>query len=86
MFDLGWTDVVGGLGATFIILSYFLVQLKKLEGAGMTYSVLNALGALLILISLVYNFNAPSFVIECFWLAISLTGIGMNLWWRSTGA
>lgn len=52
----------------------------------MTYSVLNALGALLILISLVYNFNAPSFVIECFWLAISLTGIGMNLWWRSTGA
>ena len=79
MLDLGWHDLVGGIGAALIILTYFLVQLKRLEGAGMTYSVFNALGAALILVSLSVNFNAASVVIECFWLAISLFGVVINL-------
>jgi len=43
------------------------------------YSILNALGALLILISLYYSFNFPSFIVEFFWLLISLFGVGKYL-------
>jgi hypothetical protein len=38
-------------------------------------------GALLILISLLYNFNLASAIIEVFWILISLWGI-VN-WFRS---
>ncbi|TNE39348.1 MAG: hypothetical protein EP347_04910 [Alphaproteobacteria bacterium] len=72
-------DVLGVIGAALIILTYFLLQLKKLEGTSLTYTGLNALGALLILTSLLFNFNLASFIIECFWLAISLFGIVMAL-------
>ena len=39
------------------------------------YSVVNGVGALFIMVSLYYNFNLSSFVIEVFWVAISLIGI-----------
>jgi len=45
----------------------------------LTYSALNAAGAGLILISLYYAFNFPSFIVEFFWLLISLFGIGKSL-------
>ncbi|TNE58875.1 MAG: hypothetical protein EP340_04100 [Alphaproteobacteria bacterium] len=72
-------DALGVLGAGLIILTYFLLQIKRLEGTSLAYTGLNALGALLILISLLFNFNLASFIIEGFWLAISLFGIVMAL-------
>jgi hypothetical protein len=42
---------------------------------GLYYSVVNALGAVFILISLTVTFNMASFVIEIAWLMISLFGI-----------
>ena len=45
-------------------------------------SLLNAIGAALILVSLYFDFNFPSVVVEFFWLLISLFGIGKWLWRR----
>ena len=39
------------------------------------YSALNALGAALIIVSLLFDFNLSAFIIELFWVIISLFGI-----------
>lgn len=74
-----WYDVVGTLGVTAIIFAYILLQLGRLRSDQLAYSLLNAAGASLILVSLYFSFNFPSFIVEFFWLLISLFGIGKYL-------
>ncbi len=74
-----WYDILGTLGVAVIVLTYVLRQIERIRIEQPAYSVLNAAGASLILISLFYNFNFPSFVVEFFWLLISLFGIGRCL-------
>lgn len=74
-----WYDIVGTLGVGIIILTYILLQLERVRSDQLVYSLFNALGAALILVSLYYDFNFPSFIVEFFWLLISLFGIGKFL-------
>lgn len=78
-----WTpafpDVIGFLGVAMLIGAYAALQFGKLDAENPWYSALNALAAVLIGISLIYSFNAASFVIEIFWFTISAYGL-----WRST--
>lgn len=68
-------DLLGSLGAATLILAYFLLQLDRIKSTSFWYSLLNAVGAALILVSLIFDFNLPSLIIEAFWLIISLYGI-----------
>lgn len=77
-----WYDILGTVGVAIIILTYVLLQIERLRSDELMYSLLNAVGATLILISLWYSFNFPSFVVEFFWLVISLLGIGKYLFCR----
>lgn len=70
-----WPDFVGNVGVSMVLLSYFLLQLDRIDPKSLGYSVLNAIGAVLICFSLYFNFNLSSFIIEIFWLGISLFGI-----------
>ncbi len=70
-----WHDLVGNLGVVCIVASYLLLQLDKLDLKSLSYSLINAMGAVLIIVSLIYNFNLSSFVIELVWLSISLFAI-----------
>lgn len=74
-----WYNVVGTIGVATIVLTYVLLQTDKLRSDSLLYSLLNASGAVLILVSLYFEFNFPSFVVEFFWLLISLFGIGKYL-------
>ena len=71
-----WYDILGTVGVAVIILTYVLLQIERIRSGQLMYSLLNASGATLILISLYFSFNFPSFVVEFFWLLISLFGIG----------
>ena len=71
-----WYDIVGTLGVAVIILTYVLLQIERVRSDQLIYSLLNAVGAALILVSLYFDFNLPSVVVEGFWLVISLFGIG----------
>ncbi len=71
-----WYDFVGSIGVAVIILTYILLQTGKIKSASLIYSLLNAAGASLIIVSLVWNFNFSAFIVEFFWVLISLYGIG----------
>ena len=77
-------DFLGNIGVFFIITTYLALQTGRTTSTSMTYSVLNALGAVLILVSLYHDFNLSAFVIESFWLLISL--YGMHRCWSTRGA
>ena len=77
--DYAWYDFVGNVGVAFIIVTYLLLQLGRLDSRTLAYSLLNALGAALVIVSLVFDFNLSAFVIEAFWLAISLFGLARAL-------
>ena len=71
-----WYDILGTLGVATIIVTYVLLQLEYLQSTRLIYSLLNAVGSALILISLYFTLNFPSVIVELFWLLISLFGIG----------
>ena len=67
-----WYDFVGNIGIVMILSAYAGLQLGKMRAGCRPYSLLNAAGALLILVSLYYAFNLSSFLIEIAWLVISV--------------
>ena len=75
---IDWTIIVGLIGMILTVLAYFLLQAQKLHGNGLTYQVLNALGALGVALSLLFGtFNLPAFLLEVIWLMISIYGIAV---------
>ncbi len=68
-------DVIGMMGTFLVVGAFFLMQLGKVDPKGFQYNFMNLSGAILLLISLTYNFNLASFVIEIFWIVASLIGL-----------
>jgi hypothetical protein len=75
MINMHWPDALGLLGVLLILLAYFLLQAGRMRGHSLTYQLMNAFGALLVLISLFYAFNLSAFLMELAWLAVSIYGI-----------
>jgi len=71
----GPLDFIGNIGVVVLMITYLMLQLNKLSSAGLAYSVLNAIGASLIIVSLISDFNLSALVMEVFWVLISLVGI-----------
>ena len=70
-----WYDILGTLGVGIILVAYVLLQIGKLRSEHPAFSLMNALGAAMILVSLYYDFNFASFLMEFFWLVVSLFGV-----------
>lgn len=73
--DCLWADLLGIVGVILVVGTYLLLQLNRLGNHSLGYSLFNGLGALLILISLIFEFNVSAFIIELFWVIISTIGI-----------
>ena len=76
--DYGVMDFVGNLGVAILMITYLLLQLDKIKSANLSYSVLNAIGASLIVASLIVDFNLSALLMEVFWVLISFIGIGRH--------
>ena len=74
----GLLDFVGNIGVVLMMVAYLLLQLNKLSN-GLVYSVVNAVGASLVILSLLTNFNFSAFLMEVFWVLISFVGIFRHL-------
>ena len=77
-------DVLGAAGGLLIVGAYSMLQLQRLDPRGLRYSLVNAVGAGLILFSLLFEFNLGAFLVEAFWLLVSCFGIVVCL--RRPGA
>ncbi|HEY6132207.1 MAG TPA: hypothetical protein VIV27_09315 [Halioglobus sp.] len=77
-------DGIGMLGTLMVVLAYCLLQLERTDPKSLSYNMINLVGAALLLLSLCFNFNLASFVIEVFWIGASLIGLGK--YWRRHSA
>ena len=68
-------DSLGVIGVTFILAAYLALQLERIDPKSALYSLLNAIGAALILLSLYFDFNLSAALIETAWLLISIFGL-----------
>jgi multidrug transporter EmrE-like cation transporter len=73
--NYGLIDIVGNVGVLILVFTYLLLQLNRLRSDDLAYSVLNAIGASLIILSLLIDFNLSALLMEVFWVLISLVGI-----------
>jgi len=71
----GLLDLVGNVGVVILMVTYLLLQLNKIRSDDLMYSLLNAVGASLIVVSLLVNFNLSALLMEVFWVLISFVGI-----------
>ena len=67
-------DLAGFLGAAIIVVAYFAMQQRWLNALDWRFPAANLLGSLMILVSLWFEWNFPSVVIEVFWALISSDG------------
>jgi len=80
--DYSWFDLAGNIGVLMMVIAYMLLQVNKLSSSSVTYLLLNAVGAVLVMTSLVFRFNLSAFLMEAFWLLISLFGLAKPLFLR----
>ncbi|OZB58253.1 MAG: hypothetical protein B7X39_17670 [Lysobacterales bacterium 14-68-21] len=73
-----WHDWTGYLGVALVLLAYFLLQAHKLRGQGLVYQLMNVVGAVGVLLSLVFGgspMNWPAFLMQVAWIAIGVFGM-----------
>ena len=72
-FDL--FTIAGVVGSALVIFAFFANHHGWLSAENWLYSLVNFLGAVLILVSLTTAWNLPAAVIEGFWALISVYGL-----------
>jgi hypothetical protein len=73
--NFAWYDIIGTAGVSLIVAAYFLLQTERLRSTALSYSLMNGAGASLVVFSLLFNFNLSAFLVEAFWVLISILGI-----------
>ena len=68
-------NAIGLMGVSCILAAYFFLQSGKLHSDDGRYLFLNIIGSIAILISLIWEWNFPSFMIQVCWIIISLYGV-----------
>ena len=68
-------DLAGITGSVLIVGTYLLLQVGRMRSDQLAFPALNGLGAALVLVSLLVEFNLGAFILECFWLLISVVGL-----------
>ena len=76
--DFRWHDLLGTIGVVMVLLAYFLLQVGRMRAEDVRYSLLNGIGAGLVVLSLLFEFNLSALLLEGFWVLISLIGVWQN--------
>ena len=70
-----FANIIGNTGVICFLLAYFLLQNGKILHTSLVYLLLNLAGSLLLMLSLLINWNLPAFILEAAWALISAYGI-----------
>ena len=68
-------DIVGVVGVLCILIAYAGATAKKLDPAQAPALLLNLTGALLILVSLYFDFNLSAVLMEGAWAVVAIVGL-----------
>ena len=73
-------DLAGLIGVGLILAAFAGVQLNRLEPRRAPALLLNLAGAALVMLSLLFRFNLPAFLMEAAWALIALYGLVRLAW------
>ncbi|AFL68083.1 CBU_0592 family membrane protein [Sulfurospirillum barnesii] len=71
---------IGTVGMAMVVYAYFLLQSDRVKNDSLKFQYLNLIGAILLIISLFFHFNLGSFLIEVFWIMITVYGLLKHQW------
>lgn len=71
----GIHDVAGVIGSVIVIVAYFATQAGWFSANDPRFAWANLIGALLIIVSLTVAWNLAAFIMEIFWILISVFGL-----------
>ena len=73
--EFGLYDVAGLIGSAIVIIAYFATQAGWFSANDPRFAWANLIGAALIIMSLTMAWNLAAFVMEIFWILISIFGL-----------
>ncbi|MDP2695943.1 MAG: hypothetical protein Q8O87_01675 [bacterium] len=73
------TIIIGSVGATLILITFFLNQFHKLSNDSLIYDVINFIGGVLLLIYSILLDSVPFMVVNAVWSIVSLKDIITDL-------
>ncbi len=76
---------IGLIGVALVALTYGLYASGKIKSTDWSYPILNITGTTCILISVLYQWNLPSFVAQIAWIILSLVGMARIVWSKRRG-
>ena len=68
-------DIAGLIGSAIVIVAYFATQAGWFAANDPRFAWANLAGAALIILSLTMDWNLAAFVMEVFWILISVYGL-----------
>ena len=78
-------DALGLIGAALFVIAFAGMQVEKLDPHKPPALLMNLVGAVLILVSLLHDFNLGSFVLETIWGLIALFGLARHFLRKNRG-
>ncbi|MFW5454400.1 CBU_0592 family membrane protein [Thioalkalivibrio sulfidiphilus] len=79
------TDLIGNIGVAMVVFAYYRLQIGRWGFHDLPYLLFNLCGSSLIIVSLVFDFNLSTMILQIFWIGISLIGL-MHLYRKRTEA
>lgn len=68
-------QAIGVFGMICVVYAYLAIEKGWLDRNQVRFYTINLTGAVLLTISLIFKFNLGSFLIEMFWIWISIEGL-----------
>lgn len=68
-------NLVGVVSLLLVFVAYGLMQARKIAPTDMSYLLMNLLGSTGLMATLTVDWNLGGFIINAFWMAISLYGL-----------
>jgi len=71
-------SLIGWLGAILFVLAYLLLTTRVLTSDGYIYNLMNAFGAVALIVNAIYIHDTPNFAVNAIWMAIALFAVAKS--------
>ena len=69
------SQIIGWIGTFLIVLAYFLVSTKKVDGQSKSYQTLNLLGAIAVGVNVLHQHAWPALALQIIWGIIAIISL-----------